>query len=58
MPGAIGLPEMPRFGMSMTVSAELENMALLRKGQRLSVQTVPAEEWKTICKLAGVSSKV
>jgi predicted RNA-binding protein with PUA-like domain len=38
--------------------AELENMALLKKGQRLSVQTVTPDEWRTICKLAGASSKV
>ena len=38
--------------------AELENIALLKKGQRLSVQTVTADEWRTICKLAGASSKV
>ena len=38
--------------------SELEGMALLRRGQRLSVQEVTAEEWKTICKLAKVSSKV
>jgi len=33
-------------------------MALLKKGQRLSVQTVTPDEWRTICKLAGASSKV
>ena len=38
--------------------AELENMALLKKGQRLSVQTVTPDEWRTICKLAGASWKV
>lgn len=32
----------------------LEDMALLKKGQRLSVQPVTREEWKTICDLAGV----
>lgn len=31
---------------------KLENMLLLRKGQRLSVQPVTAAEWKTIQKLA------
>ena len=36
---------------------ELQGMALLKKGQRLSVQPVTEEEWKTICGLAGVSSK-
>ena len=37
---------------------DLEGMALLKKGQRLSVQPVTEEEWKTICALAGVSAKV
>jgi predicted RNA-binding protein with PUA-like domain len=32
----------------------LEKMALLQKGSRLSVQPVTAEEWKIICKLAGL----
>jgi beta-galactosidase len=32
IPGSIGLPEMPRFGMSMTVSGELENMAWYGRG--------------------------
>jgi predicted RNA-binding protein with PUA-like domain len=32
----------------------LEGMALLKKGQRLSVQPVTPHEWKTICALAGV----
>jgi len=37
---------------------ELQGMALLKKGQRLSVQPVTEDEWKTICSLAGVSAKV
>ncbi len=37
---------------------DLEGMALLKKGQRLSVQPVTEEEWKTICALAGVPSRV
>jgi len=37
---------------------ELQGMALLKKGQRLSVQPVTEEEWKVICALAGVSTKV
>ena len=37
---------------------DLEGMALLRKGQRLSVQPVSASEWRTVCKLAGVSSRL
>ncbi len=38
--------------------SELEGMALLKKGQRLSVQPVTVDEWSTICKLGGVSSKL
>jgi predicted RNA-binding protein with PUA-like domain len=37
---------------------ELQGMALLKKGQRLSVQPVTEDEWKTICDLAGVAAKV
>jgi predicted RNA-binding protein with PUA-like domain len=37
---------------------ELSGMALLKKGQRLSVQPVTEEEWKTICSLAGVPANV
>ena len=37
---------------------ELEGMALLKRGQRLSVQSVTPEEWKTICKLAGVPPRI
>jgi predicted RNA-binding protein with PUA-like domain len=33
--------------------AELDGMALLKRGQRLSVQRVTPEEWKAICKMAG-----
>jgi len=33
--------------------AELEGMALLRRGQRLSVQPVTPAEWATVLKLAG-----
>jgi predicted RNA-binding protein with PUA-like domain len=33
---------------------ELRGMALLQRGQRLSVQPVTAAEWKAICKQAGV----
>ena len=33
---------------------DLEGMALLRKGQRLSVQPVSEREWKILCKLGGV----
>jgi predicted RNA-binding protein with PUA-like domain len=32
---------------------DLEGMALLKKGQRLSVQPVTAKEWKTVCRLGG-----
>jgi len=37
---------------------ELEEMALLKRGQRLSVQSVTPDEWKKICKLAKVSAKI
>ncbi len=37
---------------------ELSGMALLKKGQRLSVQPVTEAEWKTICDLAQVPTKV
>jgi predicted RNA-binding protein with PUA-like domain len=38
--------------------SELDGMALLKKGQRLSVQSVTPAEWKTICKLAGVKPSI
>jgi predicted RNA-binding protein with PUA-like domain len=34
----------------------LENMVLLKKGSRLSVQPVAEEEWKVILKMGGVQS--
>ncbi len=37
---------------------ELSGMALLKKGQRLSVQPVTEAEWKTICDLAQVPTMV
>jgi predicted RNA-binding protein with PUA-like domain len=37
--------------------AGLENMELLRKGSRLSVQPVSAREWKTVSELAEKRSK-
>lgn len=37
---------------------ELEEMALLKRGQRLSVQSVTPAEWKKICKLAKVKAKI
>jgi predicted RNA-binding protein with PUA-like domain len=36
--------------------SELKDMALLQRGQRLSVQPVTANEWKAICKRAGVAA--
>ena len=33
----------------------LEKMELLRKGSRLSVMPVSPEEWKVVCRMAGVS---
>jgi predicted RNA-binding protein with PUA-like domain len=38
--------------------AGLEAMALLKKGQRLSVQPITEDEWKTVCRLAGVPPSV
>ena len=35
---------------------ELEYMPLLRRGQRLSVQPVNADEWARILALAGVTA--
>jgi predicted RNA-binding protein with PUA-like domain len=35
---------------------ELEKMELLKRGSRLSVQPVSADEWKTICRM-GQSSR-
>jgi predicted RNA-binding protein with PUA-like domain len=35
----------------MRANPALEGMVLLRKGSRLSVQPVSADEWRTICKL-------
>lgn len=37
---------------------EIAAMALLKKGQRLSVQPVTEDEWNTVCKLAGVSPTI
>ena len=37
---------------------DLEGMALLRRGQRLSVQPVTAREWGIVCEMAGVSGAV
>ncbi len=37
---------------------ELSGMALLKKGQRLSVQPVTESEWRTICALARVPANV
>jgi predicted RNA-binding protein with PUA-like domain len=31
---------------------KLQEMALLQRGQRLSIQPVRPEEWKIICKMA------
>jgi predicted RNA-binding protein with PUA-like domain len=67
-------PENPRWSMvdvefvckfdellplpEMREMPELEGLALLRRGQRLSVQPVSAEHWKVICRRAGVSARV
>jgi len=31
----------------------LENMLVLKKGQRLSIQPVTQQEWELVCKLTG-----
>src|SRR6188474_2423774 len=36
---------------------DLRDMALLQRGQRLSVQPVTSAEWRAICKRAGVSAE-
>ena len=40
----------------LRVTAGLEKMELLRKGSRLSVTPVTADEWKIVCALGGVSA--
>jgi len=34
----------------------LEQMVLLQKGSRLSVQPVSQKEWEIVCRLAGVKA--
>ena len=48
----------PQTLESLREVVELEGMALLKKGQRLSVQPVTPGEWRTICTRAGVSPNV
>ena len=48
LPKPVSLP-------ALRAETSLAAMALLRKGNRLSVQPVTADEWKTILKLGGVS---
>ena len=38
---------------SLKQVSKLRSMALLKRGQRLSVQPVTTDEWKTVLKLAG-----
>ncbi len=45
---AVTLPELRQ-------RPDLEGMALLRRGQRLSVQPVTAREWRIVCGMAGVN---
>jgi predicted RNA-binding protein with PUA-like domain len=47
LPRAVTLPELRR-------TPGLEEMALLRRGSRLSIQPVAAREWKTVLRLGGV----
>ncbi|HVR30716.1 MAG TPA: EVE domain-containing protein [Thermoanaerobaculia bacterium] len=49
------LPELLAL-VALREMPELREMALLRRGQRLSVQPVTAGEWKAICRRAGVAS--
>ncbi|MEZ6057064.1 MAG: EVE domain-containing protein [Planctomycetaceae bacterium] len=37
----------------LKTTASLENMMVLQKGSRLSIQPVTSDEWKTVHKLAG-----
>lgn len=37
---------------------ELQDMAVVQKGQRLSVQAVSAAEWKVVLRLAGLRSTI
>lgn len=46
---ALGLPQLRSI-------AALSGMELLRKGSRLSIQRVSAEEWDAILSLAGITS--
>ena len=40
---------------TMKENPALEGMPLLRKGQRLSVQSVPEEHFQIVCKMGGVT---
>ncbi len=51
------LPE-PLLLSELRTIKELEDMPLLQKGQRLSVQPLETKHWKCICKLAGIKSTV
>lgn len=48
LPRPVGLPQLRE-------TPALAGMALLRKGNRLSVQPVSAEEWRTILRLGGLA---
>lgn len=47
----------PLTRAALQAAAELNDMLLLKRGSRLSVQPVTEAEWKTIHKLAGVKDK-
>ena len=38
----------------LRLNPELEGMPLLRRGQRLSVQSVPPEHFKIVCRMGGL----
>jgi predicted RNA-binding protein with PUA-like domain len=50
--------KLPRFVTLESLRAQraLSGMALLRRGQRLSVQPVTAAEWRRVLKLGGLSA--
>jgi predicted RNA-binding protein with PUA-like domain len=54
----VDLRAVRRFSLPLSLEVlrkvpELNEMVLLRKGSRLSVQPVRPKEWNIICKLAG-----
>jgi len=54
--GFVARFERPVTLPELRADTKVEGMALLQKGQRLSVQPVTPAEWRHICKLGGVES--